>query len=132
MEISRKKAQRIGWGSILVAMIVQIFNDVSCYNRGIFESISTIWFPGIPLIPALVFLASRNPLRAVGASIVAIAFYALAYYTDCVAPYEGGGASMIYVAVILYGTPLAAVGGLIAGSITNGVVKDDKDANKAN
>lgn len=78
------------------------------------------------MIPAVIFLATRNPLRSVGASIVAISFYALAYYTDCIAPYEGGGASMIYVVVILYGTPLAVLGGFIAGSITNGVVMDGK------
>ncbi len=39
---------------------------------------------------------------------------------------------MIYVVVILYGTPLAIISGFIAGSITNGIVKDDRNANKAN
>ena len=40
-----------------------------------------------------------------------------AYYTDCVRPYQGGGASMIYVAVLLWGTPCAIVGALLTGPV---------------
>ena len=42
-----------------------------------------------------------------------------AFYVDCVMPYEGGGASMIYLAVFLWGT-LSGIG--IAGAIIAEVV----------
>ncbi len=82
-----------------------------------YDAMSHIWFPAIPLIPGLIAVFGENPLKAIGASLVAICFYALAYYTDCVLPYEGGGASMIYVVVIMYGTPLAFLGAWVVGVI---------------
>jgi hypothetical protein len=44
----------------------------------------------------------------------------LAYYTDCVRPYSGGGASMIYVAVFMWGTVTSLIGALITSSVTKG------------
>jgi len=41
----------------------------------------------------------------------------LAYYTDCVRPYSGGGASMIYIAVLFWGTPSSLVGALVTGPV---------------
>ncbi len=109
MVITRKRARALAAGSIVLALGVQLFNDFACYERGFLEALSTLWFPAIPLFPALIALGSGNPLRAVGGSLVAIGFYLLAFYTDCVVPYSGGGASMVYVAVVMYGFPLAVV-----------------------
>jgi hypothetical protein len=39
----------------------------------------------------------------------------LAYYTDCVRLYTGGEVSMIYVTVLLWGTPSAVLGALLTG-----------------
>ena len=61
----------------------------------------------LPLAPALVSLVTSNPLRAVGACALLAPWLVFAYYTDCVRPYSGGGASMVYVAVLLWGTPSA-------------------------
>ena len=99
----------------MVALSVQLFNDVSCYERELFEAILNIWFPAIPLLPAILAMFSQNPLKAVGASVVAALFYLFAFYTDCIRPYEGGGASMVYVIVIMYGLPLAFLSSWIVG-----------------
>lgn len=115
--VSRKQAWLAGVGSIVVALGVQLFNDLACYERDLFEALTTLWFPAIPLVPALIALGSGHPLRAVGGSLVATGFYLLAYYVDCVVPYTGGGASMVYVAVVMYGFPLAVIAVLVTGPL---------------
>lgn len=117
MTVSRRHARTLGLTSIVLALGVQLFNDLACYEREFFEALSTLWFPAIPLVPALIALGSGNPLRAVGGSLVAIGFYLLAFYTDCVVPYSGGGASMVYVAVVMYGFPLAVVAVFVTGPL---------------
>jgi hypothetical protein len=117
MKISKRRAICLGASSIAIAICVQLFNDFACYKKGILETIAFLWFPAIPLVPAIISLKSNNPLRAITASLCVIPFYWLAYYVDCVQPYQGGGASMIYVAVIFYGTPLAVLGAFITGPI---------------
>lgn len=117
MIVSRRRARTLGFTSIVIALGVQLFNDVTCYERELFEALSTLWFPAIPLVPALIALGSGNPLRAIGGSLVAVGFYSLAFYTDCVVPYSGGGASMVYVAVVMYGFPLAVVAVFVTGPL---------------
>lgn len=122
MNISRRKARWIGLAAIGAVVLLQAFNSFACYHHGLNGFLSsTVFFVGIPLVPAFVSLVLPNPLRAV----VACAFFApwllLAYYTDCVAPYEGGGASMIYVAVLLFGTVTSLIGSLIAGVLFRGL-----------
>lgn len=107
MKLEKRKAVLIGVFSLLIASGFQIFNDLACYNKSMVEIITGFWFPAIPLLPGLIALFSRNPLRAVGAPIAVVPFYLFAYYVDCVQPYQGGGASMIYAGVILYGLPLS-------------------------
>ncbi|BCT93009.1 hypothetical protein LYSHEL_20320 [Lysobacter helvus] len=70
-----------------------------------------------PLVPAIVSMATANPLRAVGAVLFLAPWMLLAIYVDCIAPYTGGGASMIYVVVQFWGTPSAILGALITGPI---------------
>jgi hypothetical protein len=82
---------------------------------------TTVMFLGAPLLPALVSLAFPNPLRAVGACALFAPWLLLAYYTDCIRPYSGGGASMIYVAVLLWGTPSAIIGALVTGPVIRGL-----------
>lgn len=117
MKISKKRAIYFGASSIAIAICFQLFNDFACYKKSIWETFAFLWFPSIPLVPAIISLKSNNPLRAITASLCVIPFYLLAYYVDCVQPYQGGGASMIYVAVIFYGTPLAVLGAFLAGPI---------------
>lgn len=116
--MSRPHATRIGLISILGVIVLQLFNSFACYEHNIGQALGALAFVGVPIAPALVSLALPNPLRAVGASAALAPWLVLAYVTDCVLPYKGGGASMIYVAVVLWGTPCAIVGALLVGPIT--------------
>jgi hypothetical protein len=119
MNIARRNARWIGVAAIGAVLLLQSFNSFACYEHGFLEFLSvTAIFVGIPLLPALVSLALPNPLRAVGACLLFAPWLLLAYYTDCVRPYSGGGASMIYVAVLMWGTVTSLIGALITSSVT--------------
>jgi hypothetical protein len=119
MTITRRNARLIGIAAIVGVLLLEVFNNVACYKQEFLNwVVSTLIFVGVPLLPALISLASPNPLRAVGASILIAPWLLLAYYTDCVLPYTGGGASMIYVAVFMWGTVTSSIGALITNPIT--------------
>ena len=119
MNISRRKARWMGVAAIGVVLLVQSFNSFACYHHDFLTFLAaTSIFVGIPLLPALVSLALPNPLRAVGACALFVPWLLLAYHTDCVRPYAGGGASMIYVAVLMWGTVTSLIGAFITNSIT--------------
>jgi len=88
-------------------------------------------FIAIPMLPAIISLALPNPLRAVGASAFFAPWLVLAYVTDCVLPYSGGGASMIYVAVVIWGTPCAILGAFVAAPMTKGLDIEIQEPNSA-
>jgi hypothetical protein len=118
IEMPRARAIHIGAASILCVIALQLFNSFACYEHNIGQALGALAFVAVPMARALVSLALPNPLRAVGACLGLAPWLALAYVTDCVLPYSGGGASMIYVAVVLWGTPCAVIGALLAGPIT--------------
>jgi len=119
MTISRRNARWIGVTAIFAVLLLQAFNSFACYKHDFVTFLlATSFFVGIPLLPAFISLAFPNPLRAVGACLFFAPWLLLAYYTDCVLPYTGGGASMIYVAVFLWGTVTSSIGALISNSIT--------------
>ena len=68
----------------------------------------------IPMSPALVALATPNPLCSVAAAVPVLAWVAYAYYFECIQPYPGGGASMVYMGVWFYGFLCALVSAVIA------------------
>ena len=118
MQLSRSRALALGITAIFAVIALQAFNSFACYHMTITNFVGA-WtlFVLIPLIPAFASLFTANPLRAIGACLLFAPWLILAYYTDCVRPYSGGGASMIYVSVLLYGTPCAIIGALISGPI---------------
>ena len=119
MNISHRNARRVGIGAIVTVIILQSFNSFVCYHHDILNFLlATILFVGIPLLPAFVSLVLPNPLRAVGACLLFAPWLFLAYYTDCVRPDSEGGASMIYVAVLIWGSVTSLVGALITDFIT--------------
>lgn len=122
MTLSRSRAFLFGIGSICAVLMLHAINSFGCYKHdfGTFLE-TTAMFLGAPFLPALVSLAFPNPLRTVGACALLAPWLLLAYYTDCIRPYSGGGASMIYVAVLLWGTPSAIVGALITGPVIRGL-----------
>lgn len=102
-----------GWAVALVVAL-QALNSFGCYHQSLGGFVTSLGWVTVPMLPALVWLFSANPLRSVGASAGFAPWLPLAFYTDCVRPYAGGGASMIYVAVVLYGLGTALAGGLLA------------------
>jgi hypothetical protein len=130
--MKRQTAQIAAWLFILGAVCVQLFNNFACYQHDLAEALTTLWFPSIVLIPSIIYSFTDNPLRSVISSLVAILLYLFAYYVDCVRPDSGGGASMVYLVVVIYGTPLAAGLGLLAGPLCRWlgirVSRDNQDA----
>lgn len=119
MVITRRNARWVGVAAICGVLLLQTFNSFVCYKHDFVMFITaTVFFVGVPLLPAIISLAMPNPLRAVGACVLFAPWLLLAYYTDCVLPYTGGGASMIYVAVFLWGTVTSSIGALISNPIT--------------
>jgi hypothetical protein len=118
MGIPRKQAVIGGVVAIALVVALQAFNSFGCYDHTLLTFVQALGiFLLVPLLPAFISLLTANPLRAVGACMLFAPWLVLAYYTDCVRPYQGGGASMIYVAVLLWGTPCAIVGALLTGPV---------------
>ncbi len=110
----------MAWGIAAIASVIalQAFNSFGCYDHTLAMFATSVgMFLMVPLLPAFVSLLTANPLRAVGACVLFAPWLVFAYYTDCVGPYQGGGASMVYVAVLLWGTPCAIVGALLTGPV---------------
>lgn len=119
MTISRNRAQLYGIAAIIGILAMQVFNSIACYGHGPLDFLMVVGiFLLIPLLPAFISLLTANPLRAVGACLLLSPWLAVAYYTGCVRPYTDGGASMIYVAVLFWGTPSAIIGVLLTGPVT--------------
>jgi hypothetical protein len=118
MQLSRRRALTCGIVAIVGVILLQAFNSFACYHMSFFQFLSA-WtiFVSVPLVPACIGLVTKNPLRAVGSCLLFAPWLLLAYYTDCIRPRSGGGASMIYVAVLLWGTPCAVIGALITGPV---------------
>lgn len=118
MLISRRQALITGMTVIALILALQAFNSVGCYGHTLLTFVQVVgMFVLVPLLPALVSLLTANPLRAAGACLLFAPWLVVAYYTDCVRPNQGGGASMVYVAVLLWGTPCAIIGALLTGPV---------------
>lgn len=116
MTVGYPRARALGVAAIAAVIALQAFNSFVCYGNDFATFLMGLGvFLGIPLLAAVVSLFTANPLRAVGACVLFAPWLVFAYYTDCVRPYEGGGASMIYVAVLFWGTPCAILGALVTG-----------------
>ncbi|GGJ85165.1 Na+:solute symporter [Pseudomonas matsuisoli] len=118
MVVSHKAAIVVGISAVVAVLAGQAFNSFACYEHSLALYLTAVgMFLIIPLLPALASLATANPLRAVGACLLLLPWLGFAYYTDCVRPYTGGGASMVYVSVLLFGTPSSLVGALLTGPV---------------
>lgn len=116
--MSRTSAIWAGIGATVAVVALQGFNSAICYHQDFRQFVESLLFFVAPALAiAVVTLFTRNPLRAVGACVCFAPWLLLAYYTDCIRPYAGGGASMIYVAVLLWGVPSAALGAAVAGPL---------------
>jgi hypothetical protein len=119
MTLTRSRARYIGIAAIAGILLLQAWIGFGCYGQDLVMFVTGIaWFLAIPLLPAALSLLRQNPLGAVGACLLIAPWMLFAYYIDCVKPYAGGGASLAYVTVLLYGTPGAILGALVAPWLT--------------
>lgn len=118
MTFTRKQAVLIGLAAIASVVLLQAFSSATCYEHDLASFLQTSgFFLGPALLIAGVCLLTANPLRAVGSCLLFAPWLVFAYYTDCIRPYEGGGASMVYVLVLLQCTPCALLGALVTGPL---------------
>lgn len=110
---SYKASFKAGLSAVLAVCGLQAFNSFGCYDHSFAKFAESLGFIAAPMLPAIIPLLTSKPIRSVGASMLFTPWLAFAYYTDCGRPYEGGGASMIYVAVVLWGFPSALVGAML-------------------
>jgi hypothetical protein len=130
--LSRTSAIWAGICAIVAVVALQGLNSAMCYHNDLREFVEGLLFFVAPTLAIAVFtLFTRNPLRAVVACVCFAPWLLFAYYTDCVRPYTGGGASMIYVAVLFCGVPSAALGAAVAGPVLRrlGIKVASRDAN---
>jgi len=116
--LSRRTSLAAGITAVVLVGLLQAFNSFACYKHGVIQYLEVLAiFIALPMTPALVALFTKHPIRAVGGALLFAPWLGLAYYTDCMRPYAGGGASMIYVAVVLWGAPSCLAGVLLTGPI---------------
>lgn len=114
MILTRTCALWIGVAAIVGTMLLHAMIGFGCYRQDLGMFITgALYFLATPLLPAVLALLRANPLGAVGACLLIAPWMLFAWYIDCVKPYAGGGASLAYVAVLLYGTPGALLGALL-------------------
>lgn len=119
MALTRSYARYLGIAAIIGVLLLQAFIGFGCYRQDFaMFFMGVMWFLAIPLLPAVLSLLRTNPLGAIGACLFIVPWMLFAYYVDCVKPYAGGGASLAYVTVLLYGTPGSIIGALLTPWLT--------------
>ena len=118
MIISRRFALVAGICAICTILLMHAYVVIGC-NKGNFSDFVSLGmiFLGLPLLLAIISLALRNPLPGVGACAFLAPWLVMALHADCIQSYSGGGASMSYVAVLLWGTPSSIVGAILTAVI---------------
>lgn len=116
--LTRARAAVVGSAAIAALIALQGAIMVGCYKL---DLVSLLGSAGLfllpPLMPAMLALLCRNPLRAVGACVLVVPWVLWAWVVDCLLPYAGGGASLAQVTVLLGATPCAVLGVLLAGPV---------------
>ena len=119
MKIGYANARHIGAMAIAGVVLLHALNGFGCHGQAFGSFLASLAYFVLPaLVVAAIGLFTANPLRAATAAAFFAPWLVLAFVTDCVIPYRGGGASMIYVAVLMWGTPCAIVGAFLGDAIT--------------
>jgi len=113
LQLCAKNGLVLGAFGIALVIIAQAISSFSCYRHDFGTFLEVLGFIAIPMLPGIIAMFTASPYRALGAAIFFLPWLGYAYYVDCGSPYRGGGASMIYVAVVLWGFPCALVGALL-------------------
>lgn len=115
MLISRRIARRWAVVAILGVVLLEAAATFGCTAPADASGrLSRLIWLLIPLSPALVALFTPNPLCAIAAALPVAGLIGYAYYLDCIRPYEGGGASMVYLLVWFGGLIAAGAAALLA------------------
>jgi hypothetical protein len=117
--VPKSTAIKLGVAAIASIAIFQAVISFGCHHESLYNYLMTMIFVAIPMMPAIFTVKSRNPLYAVGASAFFAPWLIYVYYSSCISPAASGGASMIYVAVLLWGIPTTLIGIVISSYVLN-------------
>ncbi|UOO87882.1 hypothetical protein LVJ82_10300 [Vitreoscilla massiliensis] len=119
MVLSYAKTWWISFCGLCTVVALQAFSSFQCYQHDVMNFLLTLGvFVLVPLIPSLIAMMTRNPLCALGGYIGFVPWLGYAYYVDCVRlQSDGGGASMVYVSVLLYGSLSCLLGVLLWAAV---------------
>lgn len=101
----------VGLIGVVLVLLVQLafaLPGTRCEVAGLFEA------GLICLAPAAAFLLTKHPVSAAASSAAMLPFLLWANNHECIQPYPGGGASMVYVVVFMFGIPFSIIVGAIA------------------
>lgn len=107
---------RIVWSLIAALFIAELFMSYTCSVGLLMLPIAAFFMVFPAAIVGLVFKGAKSPVPSLVAMGTVVPLMGLAFYADCLAPYEGGGAAMGGVIPWLYGIPGGLLFGWVAGS----------------
>lgn len=106
--------RRLGMLALLASFPIQsLFTQIWCH-----AGLTRFWLANalVMLVP-LGMLAWPSSWPCLVSAAMVLIFSLWANAQEC-APYAGGGASMAYVVVFLFGWPMALIGGMVIGYVT--------------
>ena len=112
--ISRSRARTIACLAIASTVALELLSGQLCGQRDAGSHAIALLYLLIPLSPAVVALLTPNPLCSVAAVVPVAGWIVHAFYFECIRPYQGGGASMVYLGVWFYGFVCAAAAAVLA------------------
>ena len=116
MTISRTTARIAGAASIASVLAFEWFQAASCFGGGPALAIFGMLPAAVALLPAFIWLLSKNPLNALGSVVFIMPLLWLVYDAECVHPPAGSSASMVLVALVIYGFNLGIAGAVGAAA----------------
>lgn len=95
---------------ILIVFAVQAVYGLFVCETSFFALMATT---GVLLVPAFLWHRASSFGGVLGACVGLIPWIVWANHIECVAPYDGGGAAMAYVAVFFWGFPSSVLCGFL-------------------
>lgn len=114
LTVTRVQARRAASLAIAVTAGLEVLSGAVCGHRDAESQAIGLLFLLVPLSPALVALFTPNPLSSVAAAVPVAGWIVYAFYFECIRPYRGGGASMVYLGVWFYGFMSAVAAALVS------------------
>ncbi|MBL8381987.1 MAG: hypothetical protein JNM90_02855 [Burkholderiales bacterium] len=115
--IARSRARRLGLAAVAAALALEAASALVCRDADTANLLLSLAFLLIPLAPALVALATPNPLCAVAGAATVAGWIAYASQVECGAAAQTATAATVYYAVWFYGFLSAAAATLLAAPL---------------